>query len=478
MIHKKARIEYGPGSSGGGSFGPRNGPTGPPPQRASSSYQGGMQPHPPHPPHPPPAAHASGSQRQPTGGDGTAGSRAAAERRAFRTPDQFERLSQIAADVRIDVRVEHLDSPEAIAGWIETHFRGLDGNTEITCLHIVGDAHVANAIATDAAAQLCQNWAAVALGSLSAHCESLVSLTLERVPLHGPSPLASVGTLKRLRALRIRKCPSLVPASLASLESCTDLQLVDLSDCPVEDFALGYFAGAQSLQTVVIDRTGCTDVSLLQTIMFPHLWRLSAAGNEGITDNGGLLVARRLPLTHLRLAGCVHLTEKTVEALRGYARTLERLDLSGCNLDQACAAIAAWSNRRIFTYPNPDDFAPPPPTAKSAVAPLTAVVAAPTLGLSDASATAAAAAASVPAAATASQRHQAAMAALAARSAPTFAPTFAPPPAPAPAPAPAAPWPAGAGAGAPNPFCAQLAQQLTAKRVNVQAYTQNQFRRG
>ena len=219
MIHKKARIEYGTGSSGGGSFGPRNGPTGPPPQRASSSYQGGMQPHPPQPPHPPPAAHASGSQRQSTGGDGTAGSRAAAERRAFRTPDLFERLNQIAADVRIDVRVEHLDCPEAIAGWIETHFRGMDGDTKITCLHIVGDAHVANAIATDAAAQLCQNWAAVALGSLSAHCDSLVSLTLERIPLHGPSALASVGTLKRLRALRIRKCPSLVPASLASLGS-------------------------------------------------------------------------------------------------------------------------------------------------------------------------------------------------------------------------------------------------------------------
>ena len=424
-----------------------------------------MPPQPPQPP-PPQPPHASGSQRQPTGGDGTAGSRAAAERRATRTSDQFERLNKLAADVRIDVRAEHLHSPEAIAGWIETHFRGVDGNTEITCLHIVGDAHVANAIATDAAAQLCLNWAAVALASLSAHCESLVSLTLERIPLHGPSPLASIGTLKRLRVLRIRKCPSLVPASLASVEACTDLHLVDLSDCPVEDFALGYFAGAQSLQTIVIDRTRCTDVSLLQTIVFPNLWRLSAAGNDGITDNGGLLVARRLPLTHLRLAGCVHLTEKTVEALRGYGRTLERLDLSGCNLDEACAAIAAWSNRRIFTYPNPDDFAPPMPMAKSAVAPLTAVVAAPSLGRLPASATAAAAVASLPAEATASQKHQAAMAALAA------------PPAPAPAPAPAAQSPASGGAGAPTPFCAQLAQQLTAKSVNVQAYTQNQFRSG
>ena len=160
---------------------------------------------------------------------------------------------------------------------------------------------------------------------------------------HRPHRAASRCPPRLLRALRstlgLKRAAKL---GLASVEACTDLHLVDLSDCPVEDFALGYFAGAQSLQTIVIDRTRCTDVSLLQTIVFPNLWRLSAAGNDGITDNGGLLVARRLPLTHLRLAGCVHLTEKTVEALRGYGRTLERLDLSGCNLDEACAAIAAW----------------------------------------------------------------------------------------------------------------------------------------
>ena len=372
MIHKKPRIDHGSGSSGGGSFGSRSGPTGPPPQRASSSYHGGMQ-QPPPPPPPPPPPHASGSQRPPTGGrdrgDATAGSRAAAERLAARTPDQFGTLTRIAADLRIDVGVEHLDCPEAIAGCIETLLREVDGNRTVKCLHIVGDDHVANAIATDTATEFCLDWAAVALASLSAHCETLVSLTLEQIPLHGPSPLASVGTLKRLQALRIRNCTSLVPSSLASLEACTDLHLVDLSDCPVEDFALGYFAGAQSLQTIVIDRTGCTDVSLVQTCMFSNLWRLSAAGNKGITDQGGLLVARRLPLTHLRLAGCVHLTEKTVEALRDYDRTLQRVDFSNCNLDQACASIGVWSNGRIYAYAEDEEFTPPPPMYNRAVVP-------------------------------------------------------------------------------------------------------------
>ena len=67
----------------------------------------------------------------------------------------------------------------------------------------------------------------------------------------------------------------------------------------------------------MLDGTNCSDVSLLVACVFPQLLRLSAADNDGVTDQGATVVARRIPLTHLRLAGCGTLTDGAVTALSG-----------------------------------------------------------------------------------------------------------------------------------------------------------------
>ena len=299
------------------------------------------------------------------GGDGTPGSRMAAERNAGRAKDAFAELAAIVPDVEIGIRKYHLDNPEAVAAHLRDHV-AVDGNADaqrgLTCIDIVGHADVLAAVTSGDAVGMCANWASVALAPLADHTK-IYSLRLCRLPLHGADPLAAVGKLRRLRSLRIEECPTLQPASLKPVSYCEDLQLVSLQGCTlVEDRGLGWLIAAQQLQALVLDGTGCTDTTMLLACIFPQLRRLSAAKNPRITDDGAQVVGRRLSLAHCRLAGCDGLTAGAVPKLT-MCQNLEHLDLTNCKgiPQQVLAEVNARSNQAIFTHPVDTNYHPKRP---------------------------------------------------------------------------------------------------------------------
>jgi len=299
------------------------------------------------------------------GGDGTPGSRMAAERNAGRAKDAFAELSAMVPDVEIGIRKYHLEHPEAVAAHLRDHV-AVDGNADpqrsLTCIDIVGDRDVSAAVASGDAVGMSANWASVALAPLADHTK-IYYLRLCRLPLHGTDPLAAVGKLRHLRSLRIEECPTLQPASLKPVSYCEDLQLVSLQGCTlVEDRGLGWLIAAQQLQALVLDATGCTDTTMLIACIFPQLRRLSAAKNPGITDDGAQVVGRRLSLTHCRLAGCDGLTAGAVPKLT-MCQKLEHLDLTNCKgiPQQVLAEVNSRSNQAIFTHPVDTNYHPKRP---------------------------------------------------------------------------------------------------------------------
>lgn len=299
------------------------------------------------------------------GGDGTPGSRMAAERNAGRAKDAFAELSAIAPDVEIGIRRYHLEHPEAVAAHLRDHVAA-DGNADaqrqLHCIDIVGHGDVLAAVTSGDAVGMCANWASVALAPLADHTK-IYSLRLCRLPLHGTDPLSAVGKLRHLRSLRIEECPTLQPASLKPVSNCEDLQLVSLQKCTlVEDRGLGWLIAAQQLQALVLDATGCTDTTMLIACIFPQLRRLSAANNPGITDGGAQVVGRRLSLTHCRLAGCDGLTAGAVPKLT-MCQKLEHLDLTNCKgiPQEMLMEVNSRSNQTIFTHPLDTNYHPKRP---------------------------------------------------------------------------------------------------------------------
>lgn len=363
------------------------------PLGADQSYQQQYRPPPPPyppphrpqpPPHPPPqfrgepqsgmrsgayqprgGAQHIGDGRGGFGGDGTAGSRMAAERNAGRAKDAFAELAAIVPDVEIGIRRYHLDHPEAVAAHLRDHV-AVDGNADaqrqLRCIDIVGNGDVLAAVTSGDAVGMCANWASVALAPLANHTK-IYSLRLCRLPLHGTDPLAAVANLRHLRSLRIEECPTLQPASLKPVSYCEDLQLVSLQSCTLlEDRGLGWLIAAQQLQALVLDATGCTDTTMLIACIFPQLRRLSAAKNFGITDGGAQVVGRRLSLTHCRLAGCDGLTAGAVPKLT-MCQNLEHLDLTNCKgiPQDMLMEVNSRSNQSIFTHPLDTHYHPKRP---------------------------------------------------------------------------------------------------------------------
>jgi hypothetical protein len=349
---------------------------------ADQSYQ--QQYRPPPPPYPPPqlrgepqsgtrsgayqprgGAQHIGDGRGGFGGDGTPGSRMAAERNAGRAKDAFAELAAIVPDVEIGIRRYHLEHPEAVAAHLRDHVAregNADAQRHLTCIDIVGNGDVLAAVTSGDAVGMCANWASVALAPLADHTK-IYSLRLCRLPLHGTDPLSAVGKLRHLRSLRIEECPTLQPASLKPVSYCEDLQLVSLQSCALlQDRGLGWLIAAQQLQTLVLDATGCTDTTMLIACIFPQLRRLSAANNPGITDDGARVVGRRLSLTHCRLAGCDGLTAGAVPKLT-MCQNLEHLDLTNCKgiPQDMLMEVNSRSNQSIFTHPLDTHYHPKRP---------------------------------------------------------------------------------------------------------------------
>ena len=126
---------------------------------------------------------------------------------------------------------------------------------------------------------------------------------------------------------------------------------------------------AQALQTLVLDGTNCSDVSLLVACVFPQLLRLSAADNDGVTDQGASVVARRIPLTHLRLAGCGTLTDGAVTALSRCASSSTSTTRCKGIPPAALQELNSSTNQQLFTHPIDTNYEAKTPRPHAAVVP-------------------------------------------------------------------------------------------------------------
>ncbi len=137
-------------------------------------------------------------------------------------------------------------------------------------------------------------------------------LFLSNLPITG----AGLSQLKQLDELYIERCHGLAPHAIHELSQLPNLTYLSFTGSNLTDESLQGFGDAPLLESLALNETDITDVSLSRLAdQFPNLTVLSISGLSGITDAGVLQLISMKHLESLDIANS-HISPATAAAVK------------------------------------------------------------------------------------------------------------------------------------------------------------------